>query len=254
MSAVAEAFDFLSSDISRRCKSGPLLPFNFFYCLPTRENNQNAKSLALLRSFVVASIEERREAVRTFGAAKSNDLLTRFVEAYDSGETNENNDEMLVDCLVSLLFAGFDTTSVTLSYGLFMLGTHPEALNACLEEIDRVGVADMDNLVFLRGTVKEVLRIFPPGFLTNRCTSKQLKLQDGFTIPRDINVIIPIWAIHHNEENFPSPESFRPDRWVEKKNNGEGWVERTSKDEGSIPCGNDDAFFAFSAGARGCPG
>jgi len=111
--------------------------------------------------------------------------------------------------------------------------------------------------------------MFPPGFVTTRYLTKPIELPtDGFVLPKETNVIVPIWAIQRHEENFPNPNDFRPDRWAAKQlgnksNQSTVWVERSSKmqdalSETTVPCdiaaGNDDAFFAFSAGARNCPG
>lgn len=265
LSSVAEAFDYVGHDISRRLRPGGLTLANFFYCIPTKENIANGKAVATVRMFVMDAIEARRKNIATDLVNKHKDLVTTFLDAHSSAKgtalSEECTDEVLVDVLVSLLFAGYDTTSVTLSYALYMLGMHHQYYLNCIEEIDRVGVDNVDDLVFVRAAIKEVLRLFPPAFMTTRFLQKKIELDDGFVIPKDVNVLICIWAIQRDQANFPEPMTFRPDRWARRV--GAGWVERTkdkepsvscATEDGVIPAGNDDAFFPFSAGARSCPG
>ena len=53
----------------------------------------------------------------------------------------------------------------------------------------------------------------------------------------------PIYALHHNEQYFPQPYEFVPERWLEHKEEG---VEGKESPR--------DAFTPFSIGARGCIG
>jgi cytochrome P450 len=93
---------------------------------------------------------------------------------------------------------------------------------------------------------------------------------DGVTIKTGTYLYIPIWWIQRDAKHFPDPEAFLPERWVsrEKTTEQEGvgvWHERSNSDdqtssaifsfvENKVPSANRDAFLAFSAGARNCPG
>jgi cytochrome P450 len=85
---------------------------------------------------------------------------------------------------------------------------------------------------------------------------KNVKLRGGFTLPAGTRVFVPIQNIQRNENYFPCPMEFRPDRWVKRNDEDGGWEEREPGDSScsTIPVANRGAFLAFSAGGRSCPG
>lgn len=68
---------------------------------------------------------------------------------------------------------------------------------------------------------------------------------EGDIIPAGTNVATDIYALHHNEQIFPDPFVFRPERWIEDENNN-----TTAADVARA----ESAFSPFSAGPRGCAG
>lgn len=160
------------------------------------------------------------------------------------------SDEILSDVLLTLLFAGYDTTSVSLAYALYQISQYPDIETLCLEENDSVPSLDqIDDFVYCRAVLQETLRLFPAAAAAmTRSLQKAVRLRDGFTIPKDTNVFIAIWFIHRDERNFACPEEFRLDRWVHREEASSKWKERDCDDtSGSVPAANRSAFFSFSA-------
>uniref|UniRef100_A0A1B0EY63 Cytochrome P450 n=1 Tax=Phlebotomus papatasi TaxID=29031 RepID=A0A1B0EY63_PHLPP len=59
----------------------------------------------------------------------------------------------------------------------------------------------------------ETLRKYPPlGSLFRRVT-ETYKSPEGAKLTRDMNLIIPIYAIHHDPDIYEDPETFNPDRF-----------------------------------------
>ena len=252
-STIAKAFDFLGLELMRRLQN-PLIPTNLLYGIPTAANRRHAQENGVIRDFLTNLVAKRRQEK---AEDRKPDLLTSLLKAHDEMEEQEVTDDTLVDIMMSLLFAGYDTTSITLTYALYIIATHPEVEERCLEEIERVwkedgNLSNPDRLTYCGGVVSETLRMYPPAFVVNRKTTKPLELSNGFIIPEDTFVLIPIYMIQHDPKHFERPEEFHPERWV--KRDGNSWAERSLDDvtDSDISPGNRSAIFAFSGGARSC--
>jgi cytochrome P450 len=252
------AFDFLGQDFLRRLRS-PFIPTNAFYGIPTATNQRNAQENALIRDFLVALIETRRQEKPQ---NRSPDLLTSLLKAHDDLKeqaVEEMTDQIMVDNMMALLFAGFDTTSITLMYALYLVATNPEVEQQCLREIGGIweqdgNLTDPDRLVYCGGVISETLRMYPPAFVVNRKVTKAIELSNGFVLPEGTMVLIPIFMIQHDPKHFERPEECLVERWIKRDGAGSAWVVRDANDTSSsdVPPGNRNAIFAFSGGARSC--
>ena len=302
-SPVSAAFNFLGSELSRRLSTNPIAPSNFWYTWPNAANRKFAAQKRVVRNIVQNLITDKRKQregrttiiieMETSQCSPQN-VLDSLIQGHDALK-QENDEEalkgvdldhMLHNSVVSLLFAGYDTTSIALTYALYMVSQHPNAEARCLEEIREVMVHDevsrqrkipnADQLVYCRAFVKETLRLYPPAFNTVRSMRKSLTLpgysskkssqpnsssSSSFTIPKNTLVGIPIWQIHRSERNFVRPLEFHPERWASYDTSSNTWKSREYDTEqkhagqnDTIPAGNPAAFFAFSSGARDCVG
>ena len=252
-SQVAEAFEVLSTELTKRIRN-PLNISNFFYSIPVKRNRQHHKARTFLRSLLAVLIKDERADRK----GEKDSLLSLIIESYHakkmeaSGDHTEEADldQTLSDMMMVFLFAGYDTTAITLTYAMYLVSQSPHVESACLEEIRSAP----DDLVYCKGVILETLRLYPPGTSVHRTLSKPLVLSGDVIIPEGTNVFVPIWLLQRDARNFPEPTQFRPDRWVRKE--GDCWVDRMETDLSSsdIAPGNHKAFMAFSDGARNCPG
>lgn len=287
-STVVKAFEYLSEDLSGRMKS-PFHPLHYFFGIPTERNKKHAEQFAILRNFIdnlLTEAQQQREASLEETASddsdksnkdnrkKNHNLLTRLVAAHEGDVNTDEGKRTLIDVMSTVLFASYDTTSTTLTFALYLLATHPQVQEACAAEIKALlqqkkdgsssaRLSNAEDLVYITAVVKETLRLFPPAFQVSRTVTKPLELSGGFVAPTGIQIGIPIWVIHHDEEHFPHPDEMRPDRWAKKgTEQPEAWVSRNYReerdlgngDDGTILAGNPDALLAFSSGGRSCPG
>jgi cytochrome P450 len=124
----------------------------------------------------------------------------------------------------SLFGAGSDTTASTLCTAFLALVTHPEALDAAHEELNKVigssrtpTFDDEANLPYMRALVKEVLRWRPVAVLGGTPhASTEDDSYNGYYIPSGTTVIGNSWAINLNEEYYPNPHHFDPTRFLDE--------------------------------------
>lgn len=246
-SPIAEAFDFLLDSFKDRILS-PINPLNYFYTIPTARNIRHEKEHQLVRSFLYNLIQERKipqTKVGFIGKDVQNqdvlcNLLQANADAKKAGDAKNRDgadlDESLDDTLMALLFAGYDTTSITLTYALYCVAQNPEIEKKCLEEIwaicgrhndggdcataDKGGNMLIDlnprSLVYCRGVLLETLRMYPPAGITTRFLQKPIKLRGGFVAPAGCGVVVPIEMIQRSDRHFERPTEFIPERWVRR--------------------------------------
>jgi cytochrome P450 family 135 len=167
---------------------------------------------ALRRELAARGREDGADAVSVLGRAAA------------AGELTE---EELVDQLVTLLVAGFETTATSLAWA-FDLTLRDPAL------VERLRAGDGGNEL-LDGVVRETLRLRPIFRMVSRRLRQPLEL-GGRPLPAGVAVAANVLAIHRRPDLYPDPARFRPQRWV---------------DAGPPPAG---AYLPFGAGVRRCLG
>ena len=78
---------------------------------------------------------------------------------------------------------------------------------------DEKKLKSMPSYTYLMAVIKETLRLHPVGFITSRQTQKDMNI-DNKTFPPGTTVVQPMYVFGRNEEMFPDPHSFNPDRWL----------------------------------------
>lgn len=139
------------------------------------------------------------------------------------------------------LAAGIDTTGDGICFLMYQLSL-PESRSIqqrLHEELLSNQSTPFDQLPYLDAVIKEGLRLFPPIPMSfPRYVPQGGKILEKHFIPSHTIVSCQPWTLHKNAVAFPSPETFRPERWLEEKGKSE----------------RERMFFAFSQGSRGCIG
>ncbi|XP_023564449.1 cytochrome P450 3A9-like [Octodon degus] len=146
---------------------------------------------------------------------------------------------------IMFLFAGYETTSSTLSFIMYELATHPDIQKKLQQEIDAALphkalptyniLAEMD---YLDMVVNETLRLRPIASRFSRVCKKDIEIK-GLFIPKGTIVLIPTFVLHHDPGYWENHEDFCPESRFSKKNK-----------ENIEPY----TYLPFGAGPRNCIG
>jgi cytochrome P450 len=123
------------------------------------------------------------------------------------------------DEATTFILAGHETTANALSWMWYLLALNTDARDRMLAEVDvalvgrRPAVKDLSKLAWTTACVQEAMRMFPPAWIFPR-TAIADDVIDGHRIPRGSSVLVPIYAIHHDERFWPQPEVFDPHRFL----------------------------------------
>jgi cytochrome P450 len=144
-------------------------------------------------------------------------MLTMLINGR-SEEGYALSDDEIRDSIISLITAGYETTSGALAWAAYTLLTLPGAWDAAAAEVNRVlgdrppAANDLDALTYLNGVVHETLRLYPPGVISARRVMRDLWF-DGHRIRAGRLLIFSAYVTHRLPELWPEPKEFRPLRW-----------------------------------------
>lgn len=205
--------------------------------VPTPRNRRFKRAFAEMCDIIDELIERHRTAG---GTSHDHDLLSILVDALEEGEIDR---ETLRADMVTFTIAGHDTTALSLTYALYLLGTHPDVAERLRAELDEVlggeppTFAQFDELELLDRVIAETLRLYPPAATIARETTDLVEL-GRYEVPAGVTVLTPQWLCHRDGRTFDAPSAFRPDRWTEAF-------------EQELP---EYAYFPFGGGPRHCIG
>ncbi|KAI5670504.1 hypothetical protein M9H77_10868 [Catharanthus roseus] len=189
--------------------------------------------------------ERRKESER---GERKNDMLGALFD--EDGNGGGFSDEELVDFLLALLVAGYDTTSTIMTLAVKFLTETPLALAQLKEEHDEIRARkgesealqweDYKAMPFTQCVVNETLRVanIISGVFRRAITDVDIK---GYTIPKGWKVFASLRAVHLNQEYYKDARSFNPWRW-----------QMNTTGSGTSPPVN--VFTPFGGGPRRCPG
>ena len=147
------------------------------------------------------------------------DLLGMMLAMRDA-ETGEGlSDRQARDEVVTIFFAGHETTAATLAWTFYLLSQHPEVEERLRAEIESVlnkrlpAFADLPQLVYMQQVINEVLRLYPAAYLFAR-EAVVNDVLDGYLIPAKTMIFISPFVAHRNPAYWPDPERFDPDRFT----------------------------------------
>lgn len=196
------------------------------------------EALALFDQIVYQVIRTSRAEI-----GPENHLLAMLLNTVDEETGARMDDRQLRDEIATLFVAGFETTSLALSWAVHHLTQHPAVLQKLQEEVDRVldgrtpTFADLPNLAYTRMVLQETLRIAPPSYWTPRTGVADDEI-DGYHIPAGTTIVSFTYAIHRHPDYWPDAERFDPERFTPENS--------TRRDH--------FAWIPFGAGNRQCIG
>uniref|UniRef100_A0A6Q2YLT1 unspecific monooxygenase n=1 Tax=Esox lucius TaxID=8010 RepID=A0A6Q2YLT1_ESOLU len=171
------------------------------------------------------------------------DSKTKTGEEQNKGALNTVDHEILSQAMI-FIFAGYETTSSTMSFLAYNLAVNPHVMTKLQEEIDTVfpnkapiQYEALMQMEYLDSVLNESLRLYPIAARLERVTKKTVEI-NGIIIPKDCVVLVPTWTLHRDPEIWSDPEEFKPERF--SKENKE-----------SI---DPYSYMPFGAGPRNCIG
>ena len=178
---------------------------------------------------------------RVSAEIEKDDLLDMLLQArYEDGTAMSR--QQLIDEVLILFTAGFETTANTLSFTLFLLAKHPEIQDKLYQEVSGIAFENEDlmqamgKLSFTKQCIEEALRLYPPAYVIDRVSLSEDTI-DGHKYKKKTVWLMSLYELHRHADFWEQPTEFRPERFnpANKKD-------------------YSDYYFPFGAGPRMCVG
>lgn len=213
-------------------------PFEFL----SRDSERNLRIVMQVRAtrdLIMSVVRDRRER----GDHGEFDFLSMYMTATDRSGEGFSDDELL-DELVTLIVAGYETSAGALNWAWFLLAQHSNAETALLDEARRtlgdgagLGQEALNNMTYSQQLLEETLRLYPPVWLFSRRAIEDDALND-YDVAVGTDIYLSPYILHRTEAYWPDPERFDPGRFGPD----------SAYKKGERP------YFPFSLGPRRCLG
>ena len=146
-------------------------------------------------------------------------LLTMIEAAANDPDVPEFDHQQAIDELKQYLWAGTETTALTLAWALYETSRRPEAAERIRREGEEVygdrapTAADYSGLAYTRAVIQETMRLYPPIWGLIRVAVEPDEI-GGIEIKPGDRVTLFAYGAHHNPKFWEAPEEFRPERWL----------------------------------------
>jgi cytochrome P450 len=210
--------------------------------VPTPGNRRFNAALVTVDRVVFRILAERRR----MGLAQEpppEDLLSILLRERDEETGHGMSDEELRNETITLLLAGHETTANALTWTLYLLARHPEAMERMNDEVESVlgdrapAAADLAALPYTERVIREAMRLYPPIWILERRAVEEDEI-GGYRIPAGSTVEVSPWVTHRHPDFWDEPERFDPDRFLPERSAGRPLL----------------AYVPFGAGPRYCVG
>jgi cytochrome P450 len=148
------------------------------------------------------------------------------------------------DQVITLIAAGYDTTTSALSWTTLRAAAEPEVWAKLRSEADEILVGDLGpetvrGLTYAHAVVRETLRLHPPGVFSPRQAVRDVRV-GPYTIPRRAMILWSPYLAGRDPAAWRDRLSFRPERHLD-----------ADPDTAAL---FDAAWVPFGRGPRRCPG
>jgi cytochrome P450 len=166
-----------------------------------------------MTDFVQRTIAERQN-----DDSERNDLLSLLLSARDE-DGNAMSEDLLRDNILTMFFAGHETTANTLTWAHYYLAQNPAVLAQLQAEVDNVladghtpTLDDLPHLPYTQMVIKETMRIQPTVPVVPRVIVEDTAL-GGYTLKGESIIFISPYVLHHDARYWDAPDIFDPTRF-----------------------------------------
>lgn len=200
-------------------------PFPIPHWIPTPLNRKERKSLDTLDKVIFEIINTRRKSKE-----QKDDLLSMLLDVQDEDTGERMSDQQLRDEVMTIFIAGNETSSNALTWTLYLLSQNPDIEKRFVQEIKErftdkpITTQNIMEFHYSRMILEESMRLYPPAWIVGRRPLEDVEIE-GYQIPKDTNILMPVFYLHKSPLYWQEPDKFDPERFApETRNNIDRFV------------------------------
>jgi cytochrome P450 len=216
----AEQWDVVFQAVISDASPFALPLFNQPTTVSPARNKVFKEALGVVDEIIYTMIADRRTL-----KDQPRDLLTLLVNGDDKKQEAPLTDLQIRDEVITMLFAGHETTAIAISWTLHLLGSHPDVMRRVVSEIDAElqgevpSYQDLPRLPELKNVFEESMRLYPPVWALTRQAIEEDEIA-GYRIPAKSIVLVSPYMTHKHPDFWDEPERFDPDRFSKERSEG----------------------------------
>nr|XP_048296770.1 cytochrome P450 2B2-like [Myodes glareolus] len=208
-------------------------------------HKQIFKNVQEILNYIGHNVEKHRTTLDPSNPRDFIDTYLLRMEKEKSNQHTEFHHQNLMMSVLSLFFAGTETSSTTLRYGFLLMLKYPHVAEKVQKEIDQVigshrppTLDDRTKMPYTEAVMREIQRFadLAPIGLPHKVT-KDTSFR-GYLLPKNTEVYPILSSALHDPRYFEQPDAFNPDHFLDAN----GTLKK------------NDAFMPFSTGKRICLG
>jgi cytochrome P450 len=208
--SLVSRFDYIMQDSELRCQPRNLLnPLYQLYWLPTKKNAMRQDHTSNMRNQLNDICKSKAKLLEE-DPTGGDDFLSNLLKSRiaSNPKLNQADFDEIIEVLLTILLAGYDTVSIALSYTMWFLAARPQMQAECAKEARHASAVSptleedplqwASRLAYCRAVVFEAMRLNPPVYMTSR-DKKMLALTKS-QVKDDLKILN--FLLHHPEFHF----------------------------------------------------
>uniref|UniRef100_A0AAQ5XXE7 Cytochrome P450 3A n=1 Tax=Amphiprion ocellaris TaxID=80972 RepID=A0AAQ5XXE7_AMPOC len=167
--------------------------------------------------FFVAALQKIKSSRANGKQMNRVDFLQLMIDSQKNSGPSEadrdKNHEILSQSMI-FLFAGYETTSSTLTFLAYNLATNPGRFQRMIIHAP-IQYQPLMQMEYLEGVINESLRLYPIAPRVERVAKGTVEI-NGIVIPKGMVVMVPTWPLHRDPDVWLEPEKFKPERFCKE--------------------------------------
>ncbi|CAO2626579.1 Cytochrome P450 2B19 [Lemmus lemmus] len=217
-------------------------------------HRQIYKNMHETLDYIGRSVEKHRETLDPNNPRDFIDTYLIRMEKEKSNQHTEFHHQNLMISVLSLFFAGTETSSTTLCFGFLLLLKYPHVAEKVQKEIDQVigshrppTLDDRTKMPYTEAVIHEIQRFADIGPLALPHKVTKDTLFRGYLLPKNTEVYPILSSALHDPRYFEQPDTFNPDHFLDAKG-------ALKKIEAFMPFSIGEISFSVPTGKRICLG